>query len=240
MTTSSTGTSPKYQLYKPFGEVRYTSGTLPTKYTFTGQYSNVSDFGLMYYGARWYDVSLGRFAQADTIIPGAGNPMAWDRYAYTLNSPLMYTDPSGHMVSEGGGGGVCSLTSCSNDDPTVIVFGGSYTTENINNPGPDPADQLPAWNWNPWGYDMQYVSYPGSKFEQTQDAESLGITGSTILICYSAGAEACLLYASSHTGNDNSVPSVVLIGATFTGSDIENGLDIGYEGWKSYLNNTLT
>ncbi len=98
VTTSSTGTSPKYQLYKPFGEVRYTSSALPTKYTFTGQYSNVSDFGLMYYGARWYDVSLGRFAQADTIIPQPGNPQSWDRYAYTLNSPLMYTDPSGHQA----------------------------------------------------------------------------------------------------------------------------------------------
>ena len=97
VTTSSTGTSPKYQLYKPFGEVRYTSSALPTKYTFTGQYSNVSDFGLMYYGARFYDPALGRFASADTIIPGAGNPMAWDRYAYTLNNPVKYTDPSGHL-----------------------------------------------------------------------------------------------------------------------------------------------
>ncbi len=100
VTTSSTGTSPKYQLYKPWGEVRYTSSALPTKYTFTGQYSNVADFGLMYYGARWYDVSLGRFAQADTIIPGAGNPQSWDRFAYVNNNPLRYTDPSGHMCSD--------------------------------------------------------------------------------------------------------------------------------------------
>ncbi len=100
VTTSSTGTSPKYQLYKPFGEVRYTSSALPTKYTFTGQYSNVSDFGLMYYGARWYDVSLGRFAQADTIIPQPGNPQSWDRYSYVNNSPLMYTDPSGHFSED--------------------------------------------------------------------------------------------------------------------------------------------
>jgi len=45
---------------------------------------------------RWYDPALGHFAQADTIIPGAGNSSAWDRYAYTLNNPLRYTDPSGH------------------------------------------------------------------------------------------------------------------------------------------------
>ncbi len=96
VTTSSTGTSPKYQLYKPFGEVRYTSSALPTKYTFTGQYSNVADFGLMYYGARWYDVSLGRFAQADTLIPEPGNPQSWDRYSYVYNNPIRYIDPSGN------------------------------------------------------------------------------------------------------------------------------------------------
>lgn len=50
----------------------------------------------MYYNARWYDPALGRFAQADTIIPGVGNSSAWDRYAYALNNPLLYTDPTGH------------------------------------------------------------------------------------------------------------------------------------------------
>jgi RHS repeat-associated protein len=85
------------QLYKTWGEVRYSSGALPTDYTYTGQYSNTADFGLMYYRARWYDPSLGRFSQADTIVPGAGNPMAWDRYAYSLNNPVVYADPSGHF-----------------------------------------------------------------------------------------------------------------------------------------------
>jgi RHS repeat-associated protein len=80
--------------YKAWGEVRYASGTTPTKYTYTGQYSYTSDFGLMYYGARWYDPSLGRFAQADTIIPSG--IQGYDRYAYANNSPLKYTDPSGH------------------------------------------------------------------------------------------------------------------------------------------------
>jgi len=34
-----------------------------------GQQSNTGDFGLMFYNARWLDVSLGRFAQADSIVP---------------------------------------------------------------------------------------------------------------------------------------------------------------------------
>jgi RHS repeat-associated protein len=51
-------------------------------------------FDLMFYNARWYDPSLGRFAQADTIVPGGVQGL--DRYAYVNNSPINYIDPSGH------------------------------------------------------------------------------------------------------------------------------------------------
>lgn len=77
--------------YRPKSD---TNGTTPTKRQYTGQYS--AEAGLYYFGARWYDVSLGRFAQADSIIPQPGNPLAWDRYAGMFNNPLRYNDPSGH------------------------------------------------------------------------------------------------------------------------------------------------
>jgi hypothetical protein len=54
----------------------------------------------MFFNARWYDASLGRFAQADTLIPGAGDSQAWDRYAYANNDPVRYVDPSGHWFCE--------------------------------------------------------------------------------------------------------------------------------------------
>jgi len=60
----------------------------------------VDDFGLVYFKARWLDVALGRFAQADTLIPGAGDSQAWDRYAFALNNPVRYGDPSGHKQCE--------------------------------------------------------------------------------------------------------------------------------------------
>jgi RHS repeat-associated protein len=86
--------------YTAWGEVRYNWGSTPTDYTYTGQYSNVPEFGLYYYNARWYDPQLGRFAQADTIIPEQSQGVqAWDRYAYTNNNPLRYTDPTGHYIN---------------------------------------------------------------------------------------------------------------------------------------------
>ena len=100
LTTSATGTVISETRYRAWGEVRYASGTNPTKYTFTGQYSYQSDFGLMFYNARWVDVSLGRFAQADTVVPGTENPQAYDRYAYVLNNPIVNIDPSGHCIPD--------------------------------------------------------------------------------------------------------------------------------------------
>jgi hypothetical protein len=38
----------------------------------------------------------GRFLSADTLIPDPGDPVSYDRHAYTRNNPVRYTDPSGH------------------------------------------------------------------------------------------------------------------------------------------------
>jgi len=88
--------------YMPFGETLGVSATeLPTDYTYTGQ-REAAEIGLKYYIARWYDSEIGHFIQADTIVPGAGNPLAWNRYAYVEYNPIRYTDPTGHMVDEEG------------------------------------------------------------------------------------------------------------------------------------------
>jgi RHS repeat-associated protein len=121
LTTNASGQVVSELRYKAWGEVRYASGSTPTQYTFTGQFSYVNDFGLMFYNARWLDVSLGRFAQADTITPKGVQGL--DRYAYVNNSPIRYVDPSGHQAddgrNEGGGKNGCSVLTGS--------FNGSFT-----------------------------------------------------------------------------------------------------------------
>ena len=52
----------------------------------------------MEYNARIYDPFLGRFVQADTIIPEPGKAGAYDRYAYSKNNPINYTDFTGHSA----------------------------------------------------------------------------------------------------------------------------------------------
>jgi hypothetical protein len=75
------------------------------------------------YHARYYDPLIGRFVSADSIVPGAGNPQALNRYAYTFNNPVKYTDPTGHRVSCGDDvdGG------CGGDDFTPPINGTSVT-----------------------------------------------------------------------------------------------------------------
>jgi RHS repeat-associated protein len=93
--------------YKAFGEIRFANGPTPTDHRYTSQRQQ-ADLGLYYYGARWYDPYLGRFAQADTMIPSAGSSPAYDRYAYVANNPLRYVDPTGHdAIGNCGGNSAC-------------------------------------------------------------------------------------------------------------------------------------
>jgi hypothetical protein len=44
----------------------------------------------------FYHAYLNHFAQPDSIVPDPLNPQAWNKYAYVLNNPIRYSDPSGH------------------------------------------------------------------------------------------------------------------------------------------------
>lgn len=81
--------------YRPFGLENSSWGTFTDKYRYTGQEKDFST-GLYNYDARLYDPIIGRFISADTIIPDLLNPQSLNRYAYCLNNPLAYTDPTGH------------------------------------------------------------------------------------------------------------------------------------------------
>ncbi|MCL4872303.1 MAG: RHS repeat-associated core domain-containing protein, partial [Anaerolineae bacterium] len=82
-----------------------------TERDYTGQKENL-ELGLLYYNARFYVPGIGRFANADTIVPDPGNPQQLNRYAYVLNNSLRFTDPSGHVNCDGDSGdpnGACEF-----------------------------------------------------------------------------------------------------------------------------------
>jgi len=51
---------------------------------------------LSYFGARYYDPSLGRFLQSDPEGFNPNNIHSFNRYAYGNNNPYRYVDPDGH------------------------------------------------------------------------------------------------------------------------------------------------
>jgi RHS repeat-associated protein len=69
LVTDAGGNKVSEMRYEPWGETRYENGVTPTDYRYTGQREE-EGIGLYYYGARWYDQDLGRFAQADTVLTG--------------------------------------------------------------------------------------------------------------------------------------------------------------------------
>jgi RHS repeat-associated protein len=94
--TNSAGNKVQETYYYPFGETRYNSGSA-THYKFTGQEED-PETGLYYYGARYYDPVIARFISPDVFVQSPFNPQMLNRYSYTINNPLRYTDPSGHFI----------------------------------------------------------------------------------------------------------------------------------------------
>jgi RHS repeat-associated protein len=81
--------------YLPFGE--QIAGSSSTTHKFTG-YERDAESGLDNAQARYNSSSLGRFMSPDPIgnfVADATNPQTWNLYAYALNNPLLYVDPTG-------------------------------------------------------------------------------------------------------------------------------------------------
>lgn len=66
--------------YMPYGATR--AGSVPTDRLFTDQ--RLDDTGLYYYGARYYDHTIGRFISPDTFVQWS-NGLDWVSYQLTVN-----------------------------------------------------------------------------------------------------------------------------------------------------------
>jgi len=97
LVTDSSGQPTFESDYKPFGQEANATGT--EKYAFTGQY-NEADIGLYYFGARWYDASLGRFISEDPLKGSMISSQSQNPYVYCMNNPLRFVDPTGMLMSD--------------------------------------------------------------------------------------------------------------------------------------------
>jgi len=95
LTTDGEGQRVGEVRYAPYGATRWAWGNPSTAYRYTGQRWE-GGVGLYDYRARWYEPTLGRFVQPDTLVPEPENPQDLNRYTYVRNNPLKYTDPTGY------------------------------------------------------------------------------------------------------------------------------------------------
>jgi RHS repeat-associated protein len=88
----SSGALTSERRYDAWGKV-LPGASGPTEYGFTGR--EPDETGLVYYRARYYEPTLGRFVSMDP----AGMPDGVNRYAYVGNDPVGMVDPSGMVAS---------------------------------------------------------------------------------------------------------------------------------------------
>jgi RHS repeat-associated protein len=81
--------------YEPFGEVLEAGGEASSSYGFTGEWTDIT--GLVNLRARYYAPYLNQFIQRDPIVSDPYRSLGWNRYAYSWDNPIYFTDPSGNV-----------------------------------------------------------------------------------------------------------------------------------------------
>jgi RHS repeat-associated protein len=79
--------------YDPFGRVTLNTGVVDNVWGFAGGYTDST--GLLKFGARYYDPSLGRWTQQDPFAGSIQNPATVNRYVYAGGDPINASDPTG-------------------------------------------------------------------------------------------------------------------------------------------------
>ncbi len=143
LTLNASGTKTGEMKYYPYGETRYSWGSVPTDRRYTGQRQEDSAaLGSLYdYGARAYSPYLNRWISPDTIVPDPKNPQSLNRYSYVNNSPLKYIDPSGHCAQDKAQDWECWLQ-------YGITLGDldlNYEPQGLNTWGKNDLANLSAW-----------------------------------------------------------------------------------------------
>ncbi|MBT2487693.1 hypothetical protein J7E96_03905 [Streptomyces sp. ISL-96] len=142
--------------FKPYGEIRGTKTSWPNTRTYLGV--GIDDpSGLTHIGAREYDQAAGRFISADPVIDFA-DPLQMNGYAYSNNSPISSSDPSGLFcdgcgMDEGSAwtpdhGPGCTTQGCYDTDGDYLYNPNTSSTTTTSTTTTSPKPATPAQTVN--------------------------------------------------------------------------------------------
>ena len=210
------GSTQSVQLYAPYGATRYSDGTTPTVYGFTGQRFD-STTGLMYYGARYYDPTSGRFISADSAVT---NVTGDDAYAYMADNPETMNDPTGHRLDLG--------------DGDTIIYRAHHP--NSGQYAPPVADDYPTTSGLPSGYSYSY-SYSNGGYSTSYSYSAPHHTAAKKAPAKKAPAKKA---ATSHT--TDVVRAVAKAGITviLKGLDLVLGVSSMINDWNTLTSNSAS
>lgn len=83
--------------YDAFGNILDSTGYAKNNILYAG-YQYDKETGLYYLNARMYDPKIARFVQEDTYLGDKNDPLSLNLYTYCHNSPIKYSDPTGHFI----------------------------------------------------------------------------------------------------------------------------------------------
>lgn len=95
--------------YDAFGNILEETGSVDNPIRYAGyQYDKETE--LYYLNARMYDPKIARFLQEDTYRGKRNDPLSLHLYAYCVNNPIKYYDPTGRTAARANfdNGGVAS------------------------------------------------------------------------------------------------------------------------------------
>ncbi|WP_188316770.1 polymorphic toxin-type HINT domain-containing protein [Solihabitans fulvus] len=141
----------------PYGNPRGTApSNWPDQHGYLGGYQNTT--GLTHLGARDYDPIIGRFTQVDPVLDTA-SPQQMNGYAYSNNTPVIASDPSGLLVNAGPDGAWYPGIAHGVGTTSINDAGGSPERQGISAAGPSDVNTHPHGTVSiDHGGDGQYIN----------------------------------------------------------------------------------
>jgi RHS repeat-associated protein len=115
--TDSNGNEVNAYDYDPYGVILNETQGQANPFQYEGGYFE-SSTGLVKFGTRYYNPSLGRWTQQDPVPGSLGSPDSLNRYLYAKDDPVNLVDPSGRQICIPGNEAISILLGAG-----VLLFG---------------------------------------------------------------------------------------------------------------------